>query len=51
MFAFIGLMGKCVEAQKELLCVFVDLDKAGDRVPGEGLWYWTGEVRSGGNMY
>ena len=39
MFAFRMLMEKYREGQKELHCVFVDLEKAYNRVPGEELWY------------
>ena len=32
-------MEKYRDGQKELHCVFVDLEKDYDRVPGEELWY------------
>ena len=39
MFALIILMEKYRKGQRELHCVFVDLEKANDRVPREELWY------------
>ena len=39
MFALRMLMEKYREVQKELNCVFVDLEKAYDRVAREELWY------------
>ena len=39
MFALRMLMEKYLEGQRELHCVFVDLEKAYDRVPWEELWY------------
>ena len=39
MFALRMLMEKYRKGQRELHCVFVDLEKAYDRVPPEELWY------------
>ena len=39
MFAFRMLMEKYKEGQRELYCVFVNLEKAYDRVPRKELWY------------
>ena len=39
MFALRMLMEKYREGQRELHCVFVDLEKAYERVPQEELWY------------
>ena len=39
MFALKMLMEKYREGQKELHCLFVDLENAYNRVPREELWY------------
>ena len=40
LFALRVLKGKYREGQKELYCVFVDLEKAYDNVPREHVWYY-----------
>ena len=39
MFTLTMLIEKYREGQRELHCVFVDLEKAYDSVPREELWY------------
>ena len=39
LFALRVLMEKYREYQKELHCVYVDLEKAYDKVPREEVWY------------
>ena len=39
MFALRMLMEKYREGQRDLCCVFMDLEKAHNRVPREELWY------------
>lgn len=47
MFALRRLKERRRQGQKELHCVFVDLEKAYDWVPREEVWYCKEEVRSG----
>ena len=58
MFALRMLIEKYREGQRELHCVFVDLEKAYDRAPREELWYCMRKsevnekyVRVGQDMY
>ena len=39
LFALRLFMEKYIEGQKELHCVFVDMEKAYDKVPREEVWY------------
>ena len=43
MFVFRMLIKKCREGQKEKLCVFVDLEKAYERMLREELWFFIKE--------
>ena len=48
MFALRMLMEKYRKGQRKLHCVFVNLEKAYDRVPKEELWYcMTEKIRNG----
>ena len=48
MFALKMFMEKYREGQRELHCVFVDLEKAYDRVLQEEVWYE--KIKNGGNV-
>ena len=50
MFALRMLIEKYREGQRELHCVFVDLEKACDRVPREDLWYCIEKIRNSGKV-
>ena len=46
MFALRMWMEKYREGQRELYCVFVDLEKAYNRIPREELWYCMKKIRN-----
>ena len=50
MFALRILMKKYREGQRELHCVFVEIEKAYDRVAREELWYCMREIRNRGKV-
>ena len=50
MFALRILMEKYREGQRELHCVFVDLEKAYDMVAREELWYCMTKIRNSGKV-
>ena len=44
-FALSMLAEKCIEGQRQLNCVFIDLEEAYDRVPRTELWYCMREFQ------